>query len=168
MIISSSGNWRAIFPWQGEHFTQLTCVNTVSYTHLMIVNNYLAMENLQDLLDREATPDFIKDLHRTVTEGTLEIASDAGTVQSDQNDRVKIFGDSNQIIYVPPLASELPARIQELCDFINNPEPWMHPLLKAMVVHLSLIHISLKVCGSYLNVFKKSAGGNNTAPEVWE
>lgn len=101
----------------------------------MIVNNYLAMENLQGLLDCEATPDFIKDLHRTVTEGTLEIASDAGTIQSDQNDRVKIFGDSNQIIYVPPRASELPARIQELCGFINNSDPWMHPLLKAMVVH---------------------------------
>lgn len=101
----------------------------------MIVNNYLAMENLQGLLDCKATPDFIQDLHRTVTEGTLEIASDAGTIQSDQNDRVKIFGDSNQVIYVPPPASELPARIQELCDFINNSDPWMHPLLKAMVVN---------------------------------
>ncbi|MDU3273634.1 MAG: Fic family protein [Varibaculum cambriense] len=101
----------------------------------MIVNNYLAMENLQDLLGVKATPDFIKELHRTVTEGTLDIESDVGKIQSDQNDRVKIFGDSEQIIYVPPPARELPARMEALCDFINEPEPWMHPLLKAMVVH---------------------------------
>ena len=25
--------------------------------------------------------------------------------------------------------------MEALCDFINEPEPWMHPLLKAMVVH---------------------------------
>ncbi|WP_311588450.1 Fic family protein [Varibaculum massiliense] len=101
----------------------------------MIVNNYLAMENLQDLLGVKATPDFIKELHRTVTEGTLDIENDVGKIQSDQGGRVKVFGDSEQIIYVPPPARELSARMEALCDFINEPEPWMHPLLKAMVVH---------------------------------
>ena len=49
----------------------------------MIFNNYMAMQRIVELREREFTPDLVCEVHRIVTEGTLENPHGAGVVQSD-------------------------------------------------------------------------------------
>lgn len=108
----------------------------------MIVNNYLAMQRVGALRESELTPELVCEIHRIVTDGTLDDPTAAGRVQSnpDPDDRVKIFGDDRQIIHVPPPVGELPRRLELLCSFANGTtgKTWMPPVLRAIAVHFMI------------------------------
>lgn len=106
----------------------------------MIFNNFQAMSMLRDRLAEPMTPDLICDIHRVVTDGTLDDPDDAGRLQRPGDDRVRIFGDGEQVLHVPPPAAELPERIAALCAFLNATEPWIPPVLKAFTAHFMVGH----------------------------
>ena len=106
----------------------------------MILNNYFAMQHISENQHAEFTPDAICELHRIVTEGTLDDPKSAGNIQRnpDPADRVKVYGDQDQILHTPPPVDELPARLQALCDFANagsQSNPYVPPVVRALVVH---------------------------------
>lgn len=103
----------------------------------MIFNNYLAMEHLRSLRDVKLTPGHVLELHRILTEDTLENAEDAGRYRRDDEVHVVDVRD-NTALHVPPAHAELPDRMQRLCDFANADEvslPFVHPVLRAILLH---------------------------------
>jgi Fic family protein len=104
----------------------------------MIANNYRAMEQIREWRDDPLTPARILELHRMVTEGTLDDPADAGRLQVPDEDRVTVYGDGDQVLHRPPSAAELPGRLALLCDFANGatsvasylPDP-----VRAVIVH---------------------------------
>lgn len=106
----------------------------------MIFNNYLAMEHLRSLRDVKLTPAHVLELHRILTEDTLENADDAGRYRRDDEVRVVDVRD-NTALHVPPAHAELPERMQRLCDFANADEaslPFVHPVLRAILLHFMI------------------------------
>ena len=107
----------------------------------MILNNFLALEFVRDHLGEELTPEFICGVHRIVTDGTLDEAEDAGRLQRQGEERIRIYGSEGdeQLLHVPPPAEELPERLQRLCDFTNGvgeyASQYVPPLVRALVVH---------------------------------
>lgn len=103
----------------------------------MIVNNYLAMERVRELVDAPLSPDLVRELHRIVTEGTLDNPGAAGQLQDDNDLRVSVWGDGDQLLYRPPPVEELPTRLQALCDFANGTDggPYMPTVLRAVTIH---------------------------------
>lgn len=104
------------------------------YGERMIANNYAAME-LISKWTTEQEPfdiDHILEVHRVVTDGTLR-ADDVGRLQNPGDPRVYVVSRGGEIVHTPPPASELPERMQRLCDFENQlPEASdLHHLLKA-------------------------------------
>ncbi len=104
----------------------------------MILNNYLAMRRVEDLAGTEEplTPDHVLELHRIVTDGTLDDQSEAGRLQQPDDDRV--FVDWNgQLLHRPPPAEQLPARLERLCAFANGEvgEGFLHPVVRAILLH---------------------------------
>jgi Fic family protein len=92
----------------------------------------------------DLTPDSVLELHRVVTEGTLDDPSAAGRLQEPGEDRVAVFDrDEDQTpIHVPPPAEQLPERLNALCEFANadDDEPFVHPVVRAILLHFWLAY----------------------------
>lgn len=106
----------------------------------MIYNNYLAMEHLRSLRDVKLTPEHVLELHRMLTEDTLDDPEDAGRYRHDDTVHVVDTRD-NTLLHEPPRHTELPERMQRLCDFANADEaslPFVHPVLRAILLHFMI------------------------------
>lgn len=105
----------------------------------MVANNFAAMEATRGLAEEAGplTPKDVLELHRIVASGTLEHEGDAGRLQEADDDRVAIVWDDGTILHHPPPATELPERLENLCQFANQElgEGFLHPVIRAVVLH---------------------------------
>ena len=110
----------------------------------MIVNNYRALQFMREEMGGELTSDSILELHRIVTEGTLDDPSAAGRVQRPDEPRVAVFDrDEGRPIHIPPPAEQLPERLELLCRFANQGDggdPFVHPVVRAILLHFWLAY----------------------------
>jgi Fic family protein len=109
----------------------------------MIINNYRALEFIRSAGDR-LTPSLVLELHRILTEGTLDDPDAAGRLQRPDEDRVAVYDVTDgSLVHRPPPAEELPERLDALCAFANGEEdtaPFIHPVVRAILVHLWLAY----------------------------
>lgn len=109
------------------------------YGERMIYNNFAAMRELKAWRERPLTPAAIFEMHRLLTDGTLETGK-AGRLRRKDEDIV-IEDEAGRVLHVPPLAGELPERLQTLCDFANAPddgEHFIHPVVRAILLHFQI------------------------------
>jgi Fic family protein len=110
----------------------------------MIANNYRALQFMREEMGESLTPSAILELHRIVTEGTLDDPSAAGRVQRPDEQRVAVFDrDDGEPIHKPPPAEQLPERMQLLCDFAgesDDEERFIHPVIRAILLHFWLAY----------------------------
>lgn len=107
----------------------------------MILNNYRALQFMRDV-GRRLTPAIILELHRILTEGTLDNPDAAGRLQRPDEERVAVLFDG-QVVHEPPPADQLPSRLGELCKFANeaeNARQFVHPVLRAILLHFWLAY----------------------------
>ena len=107
----------------------------------MILNNYLTMQRILELKETELSADLILELHQLIAKGTLENERDEGRFRI--NDGTMVFGAKDDILHIPPLAKELPERIDAFCIFANSEEDestFMHPVIKAILLHFWLAY----------------------------
>ena len=107
----------------------------------MILNNFLTMQRIRELRKQPLTPQLVLDLHRLVTEGTLDDPADAGRLRPPGKEVVvdDLYGT---VFHVPPPADELPQRLEELCRFANGetPKVFIHPVVRAIALHFWLAY----------------------------
>ncbi len=109
----------------------------------MILNNYVAMNEVRQWVGKPITPDLVKRLQCLVTEGTLDEESAAGRLQQPGEVRVDVVDSASQrVLHRPPAADQLERRLAEMCRFANDEgtEGFLHPLVRAMVLHLWLAY----------------------------
>ncbi|MCY3850879.1 MAG: Fic family protein [Acidimicrobiaceae bacterium] len=110
----------------------------------MVLNNYNAMQAAEQLATEETslTPDAVLNLHRVVTDGSLDDDADAGRLQQPGEDRVMVVHHDNRVLHQPPPAEELPERMEQLCAFANaeSAEGFLHPVVRAILIHFWLGH----------------------------
>jgi Fic family protein len=111
----------------------------------MIANNYRALQFVRDDLSGDLTLEAVLELHRIVTEGTLDNPDAAGRLQRPDEERVAVFDrdDREQPIHRPPPAEELPRRMELLCQFANGPDDgdqFIHPVVRAILLHFWLAY----------------------------
>ena len=109
----------------------------------MILNNYRALQYMREV-GSSLDPDTVLQLHRILTEGTLDDPSAAGRLQAPKDERVAVYDrQTDELLHQPPPADQLPARLQALCDFANEPddsEPFIHPVVRAILLHFWLAY----------------------------
>ena len=105
----------------------------------MILNNYLAMRFVQRHAESALTPQIVLELHRTVTEGTIDDPTKAGRIRTDE-DSVVVEDGMGNLLHVPPAANELETRLDELCAFANerSDDPFTHPVVRAIIIHFMI------------------------------
>lgn len=109
----------------------------------MILNNYHVMELTRNLKDEPFSPQRILELHRIVTDGTLDDADAAGRFRRDDENISVMDATHTTVLHTPPESGSLPERLQRLCDFANQDEkaePFVHPVIKAILVHFMLAY----------------------------
>jgi Fic family protein len=111
----------------------------VDHSEQMIFNNYRAIQHIREL--GPLTPAAVVELHRIVTEATLENPADAGRIQQPGDRRVVVTDNrSAAVLHTPPPAEQLPARLDAMCAFANDDTGavYLHPVLRAIVLHFWL------------------------------
>lgn len=103
----------------------------------MILNNYAAMMTVKDSLTDTVTPEHVRELHRTLVDGTLDDPAEAGRLETPDHTRVGVW-DGEEQLHAPPPAAELPDRLMELCRFFNDEnasDAYLPPVVRAIIVH---------------------------------
>jgi Fic family protein len=107
----------------------------------MIVNLQLALEQVRGLRDRELSPEIVLELHRCITEGTLDEPGAAGRFRRN-GEKSLLVDPAGAGQHEPPPAGELPLRMEQLCAFANGrtPEFFIHPVIRAVILHFWLAY----------------------------
>ncbi len=110
----------------------------------MIFNNFKAMQFVQEIKDERITSSAILELHRLLTDKTLDDPATAGKLRGPEDD-IHIWDDSDgTLLHTPPSSTELKNRLQKLCDFANATETddvfFIHPVVRAVLLHFLLAY----------------------------
>lgn len=111
----------------------------------MILNNYRAMQQLRDMASTPLSLDGVLELHRVLTEGTLDRPEQAGRIQTPDDTRIRIVDDRiSRVVHAPPPAEQLPERMLRLIEFANAEDivdgQYVHPVLRSILLHFQLAY----------------------------
>ncbi len=111
----------------------------------MIYNNYLAMQFINEIKNEVLTPSIIFELHSILTRGTLD-ESAVGRFRTKSDEIYVVDNKTQEYLHEPPIAEQLPERLQSLCDFANSDytvgsnNTFLHPVVKAIFLHFMLAY----------------------------
>jgi len=105
----------------------------------MILNNFLTMKRIGELRDRPLTPELVFEIHERVTTKTLRAPSAVGRFRSS-DEPVCIVDDRDRTVHTPPPADQLAQRMDAMCEFANAEEPFVHPVVRSMILHFWLAY----------------------------
>jgi len=107
----------------------------------MILNNYYAMEFINDISNEDLTPELVYELHKILTINTLDNPNTVGKLRTSDDIYVGDERDAT-IIHVPPKAKELKNRLQNICEFANatHATVFLHPVIRAIILHFLLAY----------------------------
>ncbi|MBN1868410.1 Fic family protein [Candidatus Sumerlaeota bacterium] len=107
----------------------------------MILNNYRTMEHIGALKNKPLTKEIVFDLHRRVTEGTLDKPDAAGRLRRS-DEHICVGDEYGEVFHDPPPAEQLDERLSRMCEFANGggSKEFIHPVLRAIILHFWLAY----------------------------
>lgn len=107
----------------------------------MILNNYVTMQHLMDVRNEPMSRELVFDLHRRVTENTLDHSDAAGRFRRP-DERIRVEDIEGTVFHDPPATTELEGRLAAMCEFANGktPEGFVHPVVRAIILHFWLAY----------------------------
>ncbi|RUT78016.1 Fic family protein [Ancylomarina longa] len=112
-----------------------------SKDELMILNNFITMQEIAESKDEELTPKKILFIHRLISNNTLDNKEDEGRFRKD-NDIFVVNTSSSETVHTPPNFEEIPRLIEDLCLFFNSDtDDFIHPIVKGCIIHFILAWI---------------------------
>ncbi len=107
----------------------------------MILNNFNTMRYINDCKTRPLSKEFILEIHRLVTENTLDNPSAAGRLRKS-DEPVSVVDSYGEILHDPPAAKELDNRLELMCQFANEQTEsgYVHPVIRSILLHFWLAY----------------------------
>jgi Fic family protein len=114
----------------------------------MILNNYLTMRRITEWKQRPLDEELIFEMHRMVTDGTLDEPDAAGRLRrADEKVTVQDV-ITGEVFHSPPPAGQLPDRLKALCKFANGSVDdvgkslgrFIHPAVRNILLHFWLAY----------------------------
>ena len=108
----------------------------------MIANNYATINYLAEHRHDDFTLERILEIHRYISADTLDNKDYEGSLRQT-DDIVVMNGITGEIAHTPPPHGEVEGMLRELCDFANSDDPdnFIHPLIKGIIIHFMLAFI---------------------------
>jgi len=107
----------------------------------MIVNNYQTIKHVGSLRDTPLSRDLILGIHHEITRGTLESENDETEFRTRDDIVVGSKADPTQVYHYPPESDKIPAMIDDLVAFAKNDDAFIHPIVKAIMLHFLIGYI---------------------------
>lgn len=113
----------------------------------MIVNNYNTIRYLAEHKNEPLTPDLLLEIHRRISEKTLINSDNEGKFREDDN--IVVMDDlRGEIAHTPPSHTSINQYVKDLCNFANNDEKYIHPIVKAIIIHFMISYLHPFVDGN--------------------
>ena len=109
----------------------------------MIVNSYETMQFLRAAKEQPLSLEMLFELQARMTRDTLDDATGAGRLRTEKDDIAIVDVRDGSVLFTPPPAKLLRARLEKLIEFANaevEPDEFIHPLVKAAVLHFWLAY----------------------------
>lgn len=108
----------------------------------MIVNNYFTIKYITQNRYDDLTPEKLLYIHGLISCDTLDDKKEEGAFRTSDDVHVVNHIDG-EVVHTPPGNKELDILIRDLCDFFNTDtkETFIHPILKAIVIHFMIGYI---------------------------
>jgi Fic family protein len=103
----------------------------------MILNNFRTVMRLKTIKDQPLTKELILEIHREICNGTLDDVSDEINYRTTDDIIVQDKKDATPIYYPPP-AADISSMLDGVCEFTNNNDEFIHPIIKAIVIHFMI------------------------------
>ncbi|MBI2445472.1 Fic family protein [Candidatus Micrarchaeota archaeon] len=117
------------------------------YSQKMVANNYSTMRMIKDIARQPLTPELLLRIQASISRGTLKNPGEEGHFRT--TDDVRVFDlATGEIVHTPPPAARLADLMLDLCDFANDDSVFIHPLVKASMLHFLLGYIHPFVDGN--------------------
>lgn len=119
-----------------------------THSEQMILNNYKTIQYISEHKEENISVDKLYELHKLVTENTLEEES-VGVFR--QSDDVNVVNEiTGEIVHTPPKFENLEGLMNSFVDFFNNnpKEDFIHPIVKASILHFLIGYIHPFVDGN--------------------
>ncbi|MDR1592310.1 MAG: Fic family protein [Prevotellaceae bacterium] len=114
----------------------------------MILNNYLTINRIKEIANTDFSIQQLLEIHRSMTENTLDNEADAGKIREHDNILV-MDGITGDIAHTPPHYEELEKLLADLEFFFNkNGKAFIHPIIKGIIVHFMLAYFHPFVDGN--------------------
>ena len=107
----------------------------------MILNNFFTMRRISALKDKPLSTELVLEIHRIITEKTLDQDSATGRVRLP-NEQIVVGDMYGEVFHDPPLAEQLSERMDLMCNFANEkiPDAFVHPVLRSIILHFWLAY----------------------------
>ena len=107
----------------------------------MILNNFRTMQHIGALKNKPFSKTLVVEIHRIITEKTLEQDSAAGRFRLE-DEPIVVADMYGEVFHRPPSAKQLEERMAAMCDFANGktPEKFIHPVLRSIILHFWLAY----------------------------
>ncbi|GHT21200.1 transposase [Bacteroidia bacterium] len=114
----------------------------------MILNNYLTINHIKEHAQDDFSIWHLLEIHRSMTEKTLDNTADAGKIREHDN-IVVMDGITGDIAHTPPHYEELNKLFFDLEIFFNkNSKTFIHPVVKGIIIHFMLAYFHPFVDGN--------------------
>ena len=115
----------------------------------MILNNYKTILKLSRIKEEKITINLILDLHRSMTENTLEDVIYVGKFR-DSDDIYVVDTATGELAYTPLNHVSISKVMDDFCEFANrdDPDTFVHPIIKAIILHFLIRYIHPFVDGN--------------------
>ncbi len=107
----------------------------------MIVNNFRTMQRIGVLRSKALSKDVVLEIHRIITEKTLDDSGAAGRFRRP-DEQIVVADMYNEVFHRPPPAEDLDDRMTAMCEFANGqtPKGFIHPVLRSVILHFWLAY----------------------------
>lgn len=105
----------------------------------MIVNNFITIKHIVDIKDEPLTLNRLFEVHKLITNQTLDDATDEGLYRYDNEVNVVNVLDG-EIVHIPPTFEQVPKLMEDLFVFFNSDDKdkFIHPIVKGCIIHFMI------------------------------
>lgn len=105
----------------------------------MILNNYKTIQKIKEVDQSEMSLELLKDIHESISKDTLDREEYEG--QFREGDMYIHDNSSGEVLHTAPDPDDAIEMLEDLCEFANADHSFVHPIIKASILHFSIGYI---------------------------
>ncbi|MDO8610222.1 MAG: Fic family protein [bacterium] len=117
----------------------------------MIINNFQVMQRLMEWKNLPLSVEMIKEIQTNITKETLENSNDYGKFRTDEDNIAVVDSLTGESVFTPPKSEFVKMQLNRLIEFANtseNKDNYIHPVIKAIILHFWLAYLHPFVDGN--------------------